>query len=395
MSVAVASPLVTWLPSRVRTVLVWTGLALSLVLLDAWIFARNPMANPSFGLGYVVPILAMVLPVGALRRRPLVTLTVVVLNMVTMQFAYNPGLLEDLAFRSDLRAIQTVAIDAAVGYVAATRRRWVSVPTAVGVFVVQAMLAAALPMGPLEGAVTQDLLAVLSAWVIGNTIRQRRQFVEAQRIEAADRAVQAERLRIARELHDMIAHSLGVIAIQAGMGRRVVATQPEQAGRALAVIEDTGRDTLAALRRMLGTLRRAETQPGSAPLDPTPGLADLDDLAGRTRDAGLDVLVRRDGEQRPLPPDIDLSAYRIIQEAVTNVVRHAHTRRCEVVVTQRSDELSIEVTDDGKGGAVGAGYGIAGMRERVSLLGGDFDAGPRPEGGFRVVARLPVPDGKR
>jgi signal transduction histidine kinase len=353
------------------------------------------MANPSFGLGYVVPILAMVLPVGALRRRPLVTLTVVVLNMVTMQFAYNPGLLEDLAFRSDLRAIQTVAIDAAVGYVAATRRRWVSVPTAVGVFVVQAMLAAALPVGPLEGAVTQDLLAVLSAWVIGNTIRQRRQFVEAQRIEAADRAVQAERLRIARELHDMIAHSLGVIAIQAGMGRRVVATQPEQAGRALAVIEDTGRDTLAALRRMLGTLRRAETQPGSAPLDPTPGLADLDDLAGRTRDAGLDVLVRRDGEQRPLPPDIDLSAYRIIQEAVTNVVRHAHTRRCEVVVTQRSDELSIEVTDDGKGGAVGAGYGVAGMRERVSLLGGDFDAGPRPEGGFRVVARLPVPDGKR
>jgi signal transduction histidine kinase len=395
MSVAVASPLVTRFPSRVRTVLAWTGLVLSPVLLDAWIFARNPMAGPSFGLGYVVPILAMVLPVGALRRRPLVTLTVVVLNMVAMEFAYNPHFLEDLAFRSDLRAIQTVAIDAAVGYVAATRRRWVSVPTAVGVFVIQAMLAAALPIGPLEGAVTQDLLAVLSAWVIGNTIRQRRQFAEARRIESANRAVQEERLRIARELHDMIAHSLGVIAIQAGMGRRVVATQPEQAGRALAAIEDTGRDTLAALRRMVGTLRRAETQPGSAPLDPTPGLADLDDLVGRTRDAGVDVVVRRDGEQRPLPPDIDLSAYRIIQEAVTNVVRHAHTRRCEVVVTQRSNELSIEVTDDGKGGAVGAGYGIAGMRERVSLLGGDFDAGPRPEGGFRVNARLPVPDGTR
>jgi len=395
MSVAAASPLVTRFPSRVPTVLAWTGLVLSPVLLDAWIFARNPMASPSFGLRYVVPILAMVLPVGALRRRPLVTLTVVVLNMVTMEFAYNPHFLEDLAFRSDLRAIQTVAIDAAVGYVAATRRRWVSVPTAVGVFVIQAMLAAALPIGPLEGAVTQNLLAVLSAWVIGNTIRQRRQFLEAQRIEAANRAVQAERLRIARELHDMIAHSLGVIAIQAGMGRRVVATQPEQAGRALAAIEDTGRDTLAALRRMVGTLRRAEAEPGSTPLDPAPGLADLDDLVGRTREAGVDVLVRRDGEQRPLPPDIDLSAYRIIQEAVTNVVRHAHTRRCEVVVTQRSDELSIEVTDDGKGGAVGAGYGIAGMRERVSLLGGDFEAGPRPEGGFRVNARLPVPDGKR
>jgi len=133
MSVAAASPLVTRFPSRVRTVLAWTGLVLSPVLLDAWIFARNPMASPSFGLRYVVPILAMVLPVGALRRRPLVTLTVVVLNMVTMEFAYNPHFLEDLAFRSDLRAIQTVAIDAAVGYVAATRRRWVSVPTAVGV----------------------------------------------------------------------------------------------------------------------------------------------------------------------------------------------------------------------------------------------------------------------
>jgi signal transduction histidine kinase len=193
----------------------------------------------------------------------------------------------------------------------------------------------------------------------------------------------------------MIAHSLGVIAIQAGMGRRVVAAQPEQAGRALAAIEDTGRDTLAALRRMLGTLRRAEPEPGSTPLDPAPGLADLDDLAGRTRDAGVEVLVRRDGEQRPLPPDIDLSAYRIIQEAVTNVVRHAHTGRCEVVITQRPDELSIEVTDDGKAGVAGAGYGIAGMRERVSLLGGDFDAGPRPEGGFRVAAWLPMPDDKR
>jgi signal transduction histidine kinase len=393
MSVAVATPLVTRFPARVRTVLAWTGLVLSPLLLDAWIFASHPMANPSFGLRYVVPILAMVLPVGALRRRPLVALTVVALNMATMEFA-QPHWPDDLASRSDLRAIQTVAIDAFVGYVAATCRRWVSVPTAVGAFVVQATLAAALPIGPLESAVTQDLLAVLSAWVIGNTIRQRRQFVEAQRVEAANRAVQAERLRIARDLHDMIAHNLGVIAIQAGMGRRVIATQPEQAGRALAAVEDTGRDTLAALRRMLGTLRRAEAEPGSAPLDPAHGLADLDELAGRTRDAGVDVVIRRDGEQRPLPPDIDLSAYRIIQEAVTNVVRHAHTRRCEVVVTQHSDELSIEITDDGKGGAASAGYGIAGMRERVSLLGGDFDARPRPEGGFRVTARIPIPTGK-
>ncbi|UWZ34122.1 sensor histidine kinase [Dactylosporangium roseum] len=240
----------------------------------------------------------------------------------------------------------------------------------------------------------QYVLAMVAAWFVGNSVRQRRRFAEARQAETAHAAVQAERLRIARELHDMIAHSMGVIAMQAGMGRRVIDSRPEEARQALAVIEDTGRETLTALRRMLGTLRRAEPAAGPAPLDPAPGLADLDRLAERSRDAGLRVEVRDGGGVGALPPDVDLSAYRVIQEAVTNVARHAGTDRCEVVVERHSGALVIEILDSGRGGApTGRGYGIPGMRERVSLLGGDFAAGPRPDGGFRVAARIPLPAG--
>jgi signal transduction histidine kinase len=207
-----------------------------------------------------------------------------------------------------------------------------------------------------------------------------------------------ERLRIARELHDMVAHSIGIIAIQAGVGRRVIETQPAEARNALTAIEATSRETLAGLRQMLGVLRRAEPGPGRGPLESAPGLADLGRLAATTRDAGVRVELRWLGPRRPLPADIDLSAFRIIQEAVTNVVRHAGTGHCRVTVDCREEELGIEVTDEGHGGAPPAegpgergGFGIDGMRERARLLGGELTAGPRAEGGFRVAARLPVP----
>jgi signal transduction histidine kinase len=232
------------------------------------------------------------------------------------------------------------------------------------------------------------LLALGVAWLLGQSIRQRREYADVQRRQTAVQAVQAERLRIARELHDMIAHSIGVIAIQAGVGSRVIESQPAEARNALTVIEDTSRETLAGLRRMLGALRRAEPDPAST--EPSPGLADLDRLVLRSLDAGVRVDVRRHGDERPLPADLDLSAYRIIQEAVTNVVRHANTDECRVSLDYGEDELSLEIIDDGAGGAPGTGYGIPGMRERVSLLHGDFTAGPRPEGGFRVSARIPV-----
>jgi signal transduction histidine kinase len=235
---------------------------------------------------------------------------------------------------------------------------------------------------------------MIIAWLIGNSIRQAQARSELVRTQAAAQSALAERLRIARELHDSVAHSVGIIAIQAGAGRRVFDTSPAEARDALAAIEATSRETLYGLRGMVTGLRRAELEPGAgqAPLGPAPGLADVNRLAAMTLDAGVKVDVDWRGIWEPLPADIDLSAFRIIQEAVTNVVRHAGTGQCRVVIDQRDGQLSIEVTDSGRGGgAAGAGYGITGMRERAALLGGDFAAGPRPGGGFRVAARLPVP----
>jgi signal transduction histidine kinase len=169
-------------------------------------------------------------------------------------------------------------------------------------------------------------------------------------------------------------------------------TQPAETRNALDAIEATSRETLAGLRRMLGALRQGDQ--ASAPLDPAPGLAALDQLVGRTAAAGVRVDIRWRGDRRNLPPDIDLAAFRIVQEAVTNVVRHSGTRDCSVTVDYRQDELAVDIVDLGCGGTLagsGSGFGIAGMRERVSLLHGEFSAGPGPKGGFHVAARLPVP----
>ncbi|MCX4821358.1 sensor histidine kinase [Streptomyces sp. NBC_01142] len=283
--------------------------------------------------------------------------------------------------------------DVLVGYTAATRSRRVSV------------LAAMLPAGTLAGYTLWRLAqgyyfnlsvpaalasTVVIAWLIGNTVHQNRSHADTVRAQATQQAVTAERLRIARELHDMVAHNIGIIAIQAGVGSRVMDTQPAETRNALNAIEATGRETLAGLRRMLGALRQSDQEP--VPLDPAPGLAALDQLVGKTAAAGVRVDVRWRGDRRDLPSDIDLAAFRIVQEAVTNVVRHSGIRHCSVTVDHRPGELAVEVVDRGCGGTVaGSGYGIVGMRERVGLLHGEFSAGPRPEGGFRVAARLPVP----
>lgn len=253
------------------------------------------------------------------------------------------------------------------------------------------------PTSPL--ATSQVVTATLStiiAWLIGYLIRQGHAHADALRSQAQLQAVTAERLRIARELHNMVAHSIGVIAIQAGTGRRVIDTQPAEARNALSAIEAASRETLSGLRRMLGALRRTEPQgmPGLAAPNPAPGLADLDRLAATTMDAGIQVDVQWQGQRYPVPADIDLSAYRIVQEAVANVVRHSGASSCRVLIDHSDRELSIEVTDDGRGGViVDGGYGIVGMRERTTLLGGQLAAGPRPGGGFRVAARLPVDAG--
>jgi signal transduction histidine kinase len=236
---------------------------------------------------------------------------------------------------------------------------------------------------------TLALTAVI-AWLVGHSVRQGREYAQQLSAHTAARAVAAERLRISRELHDMVAHSIGIIALQAGAAAQVIHTQPGRAREAMIAVETTGRETLTGLRRMLGALRQAEQ---ASPLHPLPGLADVDRLAAATTAAGVRVEVRWQGQRRPLPPEIDLSAFRIIQESVTNVVRHAGTRSCRVFIDHREEDLAIEVIDSGRGSdaMIDTGYGLAGMRERVALLHGDFTARPRPEGGFQVTARLPVP----
>jgi signal transduction histidine kinase len=332
---------------------------------------------------------------------PLVALAVTLAGLAATSLA--PAKTEIPA--SALQVAVACAAGLEVCYMAATRTRKVSVT---GVAIASAglpILILALPSpnlfppngspgGPVPFVTITVPLAMIIAWLIGNSIRQAQARAELVRAQATAQTAMAERLRIARELHDIVAHSIGIIAIQAGSGRSVCDASPAEARDALAVIEATSRETLSGLRRMMTGLRRAEpgSGPGQAPLGPAPGLADIDQLAAMTLDAGVQVEVEWLGSPEPLPADIDLSAFRIIQEAVTNVVRHAGTDRCLVWIDQQDGYLSIEVTDSGRGSSTtGTGYGIAGMRERAALLGGDLSAGPGPGGGFRVAARLPVP----
>jgi signal transduction histidine kinase len=207
--------------------------------------------------------------------------------------------------------------------------------------------------------------------------------------------VAEERLRLARELHDVVAHSISVIAVQSGVGAHVANTQPEEAAKALATIEATSRAALTELRRLLGVLRQEGEPEGS--LAPVPGLADLDALLAEVAKAGLGVRLRVEGTPSPLPAGVDLSAYRIVQEALTNVVKHAGPARAQVVVGYGDHEVTVEVVDDGRGvaaptgdGRARVGHGLIGMRERVAAFGGDLEVGPGPDGGFRVAARLPL-----
>ena len=330
-----------------------------------------------------------------LRRRPLMALAVTLAGSVAPSLAPP-----EQVPASSFQVVVACVAGLEVCYMAATRTRRVSLAAVavagagLPILVLEFPLPDQLPNGrsgtPVPVITVLVPLVMIIAWLIGNSIRQAQGRAELVRGQAA----MAERLRIARELHDIVAHSIGIIAIQAGSGRSVCDASPAEARDALAAIEATSRETLSGLRRMMTGLRHAGpgSGPGQAPLGPAPGLADIERLAAMTLDAGVQVEVEWLGSREPLPADIDLSACRIIQEAVANVVRHAGTDRCLVWIDQQDGYLSIEVTDSGRGGSpAGSGYGITGMRERAALLGGDFSAGPRPGGGFRVAARLPVP----
>lgn len=203
---------------------------------------------------------------------------------------------------------------------------------------------------------------------------------------AAESAVTAERLRIARELHDVVGHSLGVIALQAGVGARVVDDEPAEARAALQAIAERSRASLQDVRRILGALRDPAED-----LEAAPGLAELDGLVDECRAAGLAVQVNRTGAAWPLPAAMDLTAYRLLQEALTNVLRHSAAAIAQVEVAHEPERVRLRVSDDGpaKDGEPGGGHGQLGMRERVAVWGGSLHFGPLPDGGYEVVADLP------
>jgi signal transduction histidine kinase len=245
---------------------------------------------------------------------------------------------------------------------------------------------------------------IAAAWLLGSYVGTRRAYtaelehrnrlLEQAQVELADRAVSEERLRIARELHDVVTHTMSVVAVHAGTGRMVADDDPAAARTALATIETATRSALVEMRRLLGVLRGSDDeQPdGRAP---APGLGELDALVADVVKSGLTVEVRVEGDRPDVPAGIDLCAYRIVQEALTNVIKHAGRARATVVVCYSDDAVTVEVDDEGPGrpgtlsSPLTGGHGLVGMRERVAMYNGDLVVGPHPTGGFRVVARLP------
>jgi signal transduction histidine kinase len=222
-------------------------------------------------------------------------------------------------------------------------------------------------------------------------IRERAQRAEESRDLEAQRRVTEERLRIARELHDVISHTISVINVQAGVAAHVMDQRPEQARAALNTITDASREALRELRGMLAVLRRVDEEEARSP---APGLADLGGLLGATRQAGLPVGLSMSGEARPLASAVELAAYRIVQESLTNALRYALGGSAEVTLNFELGQLTVEVSNTGKPTGepiAGRGQGIIGMRERAAALGGTLEVRVRPEGGFRVLARLPTP----
>ncbi|HEX8863967.1 MAG TPA: sensor histidine kinase, partial [Actinomycetes bacterium] len=359
--------------------------------------ARRGAHLPTLG---VVLLLALVPALWVRRRWPAVTLVMVV--------GIQAGL-----FALRVQPSANYLVEMAAPYSVAlygSRRVQRVVVAAAGV----ALLGLALPLRWLRpsdrGAVFGLLVGGAVAWLVGNTIRERRErFVDledrAARLERerdleAGRAVAEERLRIARELHDVVAHNLSVVVVQAQAAQRMLDLDTERTRTVVASIEGTGREALEEMRQLLGVLRGGE--PGDpedgadGEFDPQPRLARLGELVEQMRAAGLPVTLRVEGAERPLGAAADLSAFRIVQEALTNTLKHAGPARAEVVLSYGERDLELTVRDDGRGlaaaldrdqdgaGLPSSGHGLVGMRERVALFGGELAAGPRPGGGYQI-----------
>ena len=266
------------------------------------------------------------------------------------------------------------------------------------VFGAQAFVARTDPNGGIGDFVFGNVVFGV-VWIVGFSLgrkfeeadeaKERAARAERDREQQARAAVAEERARIARELHDVVGHSVSVMTVQASGVRRLLRPDQDREREALLVVERTGREALAEMRRMVGVLRRPEEAPALAP---QPSLDHLSRLVEQAGEAGLPVELRIEGEAGQLPVGVDLTAYRLVQEGLTNVVKHAQATRAEVYVNYGDDYLEVTVEDDGKGvgNGDGGGHGLVGMRERVSVYGGEIDAGPRPGGGYRLHAKLPL-----
>jgi signal transduction histidine kinase len=303
----------------------------------------------------------------------------------------------------DYPAFSPAVALAVPAYFAALAGRGVAATMVLGAFVVVGGTVARFDEGESLADVLRDSLitdaALLAAvLLLGEAVRNRRAWAgevrerllraEQEREREAERRVQQERLRIAREMHDVLAHTIAAINVRAGVGADVIDDSPEKARQSLLDIRRQSRDAIAELKATLGVLRGGATE---APRAPAPGLAQLDGLIEMAGGAGVGVEVSVTGEARPLPAVVNLTAYRVVQESLTNVIRHAPSSPARVHVHFDADALVVRVEDDGDGTANGAaGYGLVGMRERVAAVGGTLDAGPAAGGGFRVHATLPI-----
>lgn len=332
------------------------------------------------------------LPIAWRRRNPM---GILFITGVAITLYSSLGYPESSASLGVFAAFYTVAANE-------SRRRaaWAAAITAAGIFISFMGYAAVRSLSDATSELSSTYLFFGLAWVIGDNIRVRRAYtaqleeragqLEHEREEKATQAVAQERAHIARELHDVVAHHVSVMVVQAAGARRILERDPAQARDALEAVEVAGRTALDEMRRMLEVLRTDEAGVG-----PQPGLDELQRLVGQVRETGLPVELTVEGRDRTLPGGMDLAAYRIIQEALTNAVKHAGKATASVTVRYEPEALDIEVTDDGRGAAapllapaVQGGHGLIGMQERVTLYGGTLETGPLFPGGYRVHARF-------
>ena len=364
------------------------------VLVIVEVLANEEIDAPA---GTVLPLgLLITLPVAFRRVAPVATLAVILLGFVVAEELYGVADAAGSPFAALLLALYSA------GAYADRRGRWV-VGAMLSVFLLAFILDSETPIGDfffiggIMFGVWGAAIVVNSRQRLASELAARTVELEHEREEKAKLAVAEERARIARELHDVVAHNLSVMIVQAGAERREVAAERPETAAVFETIEQTGRQAMAEMRRLLGMLRRSDDE---LALAPQPSVEHLDTLAAQVRDAGLPVDLRIEGERRPLPAGVDLSAYRIVQEALTNALKHAGPASARVTVRYGRDELDIEVADDGTAAAngnghrdgpqSGGGHGLVGMRERVALFGGDLAAGHRRGGGYAVKARLPI-----